>query len=332
MRAVVISSASNLRLVDIESRALGSHELRIAVAVSTVCGSDLKMIAHPLRPEGQIPGHEFSGKVVESYDGKTLLGERVTVFPMFSCLECDACKRRDYRDCTRKQSLGFDLQGSFAEEVIVDARFAVRLHDEISYEDGALVEHLCCGLRLSKEVEKLVRLDDRILIVGDGPMALADLRFLKMRGFHNITLVGKHKERMAFALSLDAERVIHFDEFINLPVDRELFDVLIFSANNNGTIDPLFRWLNNGVKVFPQARIGQEYMAQLAASTGAIFGRAFAYHLDDFQEVMDDIVSGQVRASELISSRICLHELPSAVPLLFARGAVKTMIVVNRFI
>lgn len=329
MRAVIISSASNLKLVDIEPRALEPYELRVAVAVSAVCGSDLKIIKRPFRPGFQIPGHEFAGRVVESYDGKTLLGERVTAFPMFSCLKCEACTRRDYRDCNNKPSLGFDLQGTYAEEVIIDARFAVRLRDEITYEQGALIEHLCCGLRLAKEAEKLVRLEDRILIVGDGPMALADLRFLKQRGFHNITLVGKHQERLAFATSLGAEEVFYFDAFVNIRFASRLFDALVFSVNDNSAIDSLFQWLKKGVKVFPQARISDVYLAQLVAQKEAMFGRAFAYHIDDFREVMDLIVSGDVRANELIASRIPLTELDNAAPLLFARTAVKTLIIVN---
>lgn len=331
MQAVVISSALNLELMDVIPRSLEPYELRVAVAASAVCGSDLKMITQPIRPGVQIPGHEFAGKVIESYDDKTLLGERITAFPMFTCMECDACKRRDYRDCNHKKSLGFDLQGTFAEEVIIDARFAVRLHDGISYEEGALVEHLCCGLRLAKEIEKLLPLDDRILIVGDGPMALADLCFLKRRGFRNIILVGKHQERMAFAMSLGAEKVLHFEDFVNLSAKRELFDALIFTTNKNEIINQLFRWLQYRVKVFPQARISQECMTQLTAKTGAIFGRAFAYHIDDFQEVMDGIASGDVRASELISSRIHLNELANAVPLLYAKNAVKTIITMNCF-
>jgi len=329
MQAVVISSASNLRLVDVDSRALNLHELRIAVAVSAVCGSDLKAITSPLRPGEQIPGHEFSGKVIESYDGKTLLGARVTAFPMFSCLNCEACIRQDFRDCEHKKSLGFDLQGSFAEEIIVDARFAVRLHNKISYEEGALVEHLCCGLRLAKEAEKLMAVSERILIVGDGPIALADLRFLKMQGFHHITLVGKHKERMAFALELGAERVMYFDELVNLFAGLIKFDALIFTINNNSSIEQLFRFLENGVKVFPQTRIREEYMAKLTHINSAKFCRAFAYHIKDFSEVMELMVSGAVKANQLISSRIRLTEVHKSIPKLFSKAGIKTLIYVD---
>lgn len=332
MLAVVISSASRLELKSMEARPLKKYELRIKVAVSAVCGSDLKIINRPFRPGLQIPGHEFSGKVIESYDGKSLLGERVTAFPMFSCLRCDSCDQREYRDCKSKPSLGFDLQGTYAEEVIVDARFTIRLHDKINYEQGALIEHLCCGFRLAKEVEKLVHVNSRILILGDGPMALADLQFLKLLGYHDITLVGKHQERMDFAMGLGAKQVMSFEMFVKTyQKSKQLFDAFIFTVSDNATIDHLSHCLKNKVIVFPQARISDEYMARLVAEKDAKFGRAFAYHINDFAEVMDLIVSGEIKANELISARINLTEVEKLTPLIFAKNKIKTLIVNPNF-
>lgn len=332
MLAVVITSASRLELKRVEARPLKEYELRIKVAVSAVCGSDLKIINRPFRPGLQIPGHEFAGKVIESFDGKRLLGERVTAFPMFACLKCDSCKRREYRDCENKPSLGYDLQGTYAEEVIVDERFTIRLHDEISYEQGALIEHLCCGFRLAKEAEKLVREDDRILILGDGPMALADLQFLNFLGYQDITLVGKHQERMDFAMSLGAKQVVRFDEFEKAyRQGKQLFDAFIFTVSNNATIDQLSHCFRDEVVVFPQARISDEYMARLVAEKGATFGRAFAYHIDDFYRVMNLIVSGEIKASELVSARIDLTEVEMMTPLIFSKNKIKTLIVNRNF-
>ena len=332
MLAVVIASASRLELKRVETRSLKEYELRIKVAVSAVCGSDLKIINRPFRPGLQIPGHEFAGKVIESFDGKRLLGERVTAFPMFTCLKCESCGKREYRDCKSKPSLGFDLQGTYAEEVIIDERFAIRLHDEINYEQGALIEHLCCGFRLAKEVERLVPTTARILILGDGPMALADLQFLKLFGYHDITLVGKHQERMDFAVGLGVKQAIRFDMFEKAYREsRQLFDAFIFTVSNSATIDQLSHCFKDEVVVFPQARINDEYMARLVAEKYATFGRAFAYHIDDFFQVMDLIVSGEIKASELVSARIDLAEVEKMAPLIFSKNKIKTLIVNQNF-
>jgi threonine dehydrogenase-like Zn-dependent dehydrogenase len=329
MRAIVIAGALNLELRDIERCPLKLNELRIKVAVSAVCGSDLKMIKRPFRPGFQIPGHEFAGKVIESYDGSSsLMGERVTAFPMFSCLQCDSCKRREYRDCMHKPSLGFDLQGTYAEEVIIDERFAIRLHDKITYEQGALIEHLSCGFRLAIEVEKLVQASGRILILGDGPMALADLQFLKLLGYDDITLVGKHQQRMDFAMGIGAKQVLPFEMFVKAYQNsKKLFDAFIFTVSSPAAIDSLSHCFKNEVVVFPQARINDEYMARLAAERKARFGRAFAYHIDDFPKVMNLIVSGKIKSSELISARVNLTEVEKLVSFIYDKNKLKTLIV-----
>lgn len=46
---------------------------------------------HPL-----IPGHEFSGHVVEVYDdtASRWIGKRVGVFPLIPCGECECCQKK----------------------------------------------------------------------------------------------------------------------------------------------------------------------------------------------------------------------------------------------
>jgi len=332
MKRAIIEKNSQLKLIEVESRKLKPYELRVKVAVSAVCGSDLKLINQGGKHDNCsfTPGHEFSGKVVESYDGITMLNQRVTAFPMFSCLKCDACKRCDYRECNNKKSLGYDLHGSFAEEVIIDSRFAVCLNDQISYEEGAMVEHLCCGFRLAKDVEKLVKFDERVLIIGDGPIALADVKFLKLRGFKNITLIGKHRERMDFADKLGADKVVHYDEFVDCIndqfVENELFDAAILSMSDCSVFQIIINSLGFGVKVFPQARIDEKYTALLEEVKGAVFGRAFAYHIRDFKAVMDLIASGEVKAEDLITSKVCLGDIEDSMSLIFDKSSIKTIV------
>ncbi len=70
------------------------------VMAAGVCGSDIPRIyktgahVHPL-----IPGHEFSGHVVEVYDdtASRWIGKRVGVFPLIPCGECECCQKNNMR-------------------------------------------------------------------------------------------------------------------------------------------------------------------------------------------------------------------------------------------
>ncbi len=331
MQGLVITESGKLELKNQEHVSLEKHQLRVRVAVSAVCGSDLKLIKNPLRPGVQIPGHEFSGQVIESFTDKTFLGKRVTVFPMQSCLKCEHCKRREFRDCENKVSLGYAQQGTFAEEVIIDDRFAIQLHENLSYEEGALVEHLCCGFRLAIEVEKWLERDDSILILGDGPMALADIRFLVRNGYRKITLIGKHPERMIYARSLGAQRVVSHDEFLKSSEYNRFFDALIYTINREEFIDKIESSFKEGIRIFPQARISEPKMSSLVEKYKAKFGRAFAYHFDDFYEVMELIQSRKIDVSGMISAKINMSDVPEGLAVLFDKSNVKTLIVNENF-
>ncbi|MBI3556189.1 MAG: alcohol dehydrogenase catalytic domain-containing protein [Deltaproteobacteria bacterium] len=307
MKAIQLIAPDKLVLAELPSRPLVDRELRVRVVASCICGSDIKNVKSPvLLP--QTPGHEFSGTVLEvapGSDGRVRVGDRVTAFPMIACMKCAACEKENYRDCDAKKSLGFQLPGSFAEEVIFDERFAVPLRKAISYEQGALLEHLCCGYRLAKElvVSQPAR-DAQIVIVGDGPIALADVQALIAHGYRNITLLGKHPARMALASQFGATV---------MPAEASIFaliDVCILAAPADSTLSRLLPAMGEGSKVFPQTRIHDPQMLERMKASGIGLGRAFAYAMQDFEDVMSWIEEGKLVTSPLITTRVNLRELP----------------------
>ena len=314
MKAVKIIAPDILEMTEVGSRPLRANEVRIAVAATCVCGSDLKNISNPVRLP-QTPGHEFSGVIIETSDeakSNFKISDRVTAFPMMACMKCVECQNERYRDCEYKLSLGFQLPGSFAEEIIVDSRFVVSLKQGISFEQGALVEHLCCGFRLSKEFrEHQIPFDSHVLIIGDGPIALADIQGLKLAGYENITLLGKHPLRMDTARKLGASRV-----FDVLTIDATmrmnllpLADSLVVATPSDQTIDQILPLLKPQLLIFPQTRITSPKVLRSLKENNSVFGRAFAYDLEDFREVMDLIENGKVLTELLITTHIDLLDL-----------------------
>jgi len=313
VKGVVIDAPSILKIKELSSRPLKEFEVRIEVACAAVCGSDLKNIINPVVVP-QIPGHEFSGNVIEITSISSAyvsVGDRVTAFPMITCLECESCINDEYRNCTNKQSLGFQLPGAFAEEIIVDSRFLIPLKDKLTYEEGALVEHLCCGYRLMKELEAKSTPEDRnsIVIIGDGPIALADLQALKMRGYTNITLIGKHQVRMDLAYQLGANRVIDVQQYFGGECQIENIDICIYVANAEDTLEKIIPSINSGGIFFPQTRVINKRILKKIEDAKLTEGRAFAYLFNDFNTVMELIEKRILKTDSLVSSRITLDDL-----------------------
>lgn len=310
---------------DTPSRALVDQEIRVRVASTSICGSDLKNIANPVQTP-QTPGHEFSGTVIEVNPGSDhaiKLGQRITAFPMISCMHCAACRSGHRRDCENKLSLGFNLPGSFAEEVIFDGRFAVPLHDAITFEQGALVEHMACGYRLAREVEQAhPGREARIVIVGDGPVALADLQALRQLGYDDVTLVGKHATRMEMAKRLGANVRDRNDA-----APFQGIDICIMAAPASSTLLGIVPFMVPHSVLYPQTRF-EESIVTMAERNGIRMGRAFAYHMQDFDAVMDLMATGEFVTEPLVTVRIDLKEAVQTLTALLSdkAGHIKALI------
>ena len=326
MKSIILNAPRSLIAGESNLPSLKEFEVRIKVKKTSICGSDIKNFYHPVLVP-QIPGHEFSGKIVErtirSQDVVNI-GDRVTLFPMIGCMECCACKQRVYRDCESKLSIGFHLPGSFCEYINVDSRFVIPLDDEISYEDGALIEHLACGYRLVREMIKLkIQSNCSIVIIGDGPIALANIQLLKVFGFNNITLIGKHGIRMRYARKLGAR---HLFDYRHLPENLPLIDVCIFSAKADDTIKEIIKYMRPNAFYFPQTRMN-DYLFENKKMTQFKWGRAFAYMIEDFKAVMDLVKKRQLDTFSLVTKRVMFDDLAAIQAAFFKKDhQIKTII------
>lgn len=96
MKAWILHGINDLRLEDVPVPVPGEKEVLVRVKAAGICGSDIPRVyrtgahIHPL-----IPGHEFSGEVVEMGSGvdRSWVGQRVGIFPLIPCQSCGLCEK-----------------------------------------------------------------------------------------------------------------------------------------------------------------------------------------------------------------------------------------------
>jgi propanol-preferring alcohol dehydrogenase len=90
------------------------------------------------------PGHEIVGRVVEG--GRRLqAGERVGIpWLGWTCGECEFCKAGQENLCERARFTGCHVDGGYAQYVVADERFCLRLPER--YDDAHAAPLLCAGL------------------------------------------------------------------------------------------------------------------------------------------------------------------------------------------
>ncbi|HAM03752.1 MAG TPA: zinc-binding alcohol dehydrogenase family protein, partial [Acidimicrobiaceae bacterium] len=127
----------------------GPSQVLLEVLVCGVCRTDLHVAEGdlPVHRPSVIPGHEVVGRVVALGPGATrfALGERVgAAWLAGTDGVCRFCRRGEENLCEGAVFTGWDLDGGYAERIVVDERYAYRLPDEIDDEHAAPL--LCAGI------------------------------------------------------------------------------------------------------------------------------------------------------------------------------------------
>ncbi len=222
MKAARWHRARDIKVEDIEEPQVSAGTVKIKVAWTGICGSDLhEYLAGPIfvpvdKPHpvsGDIApivmGHEFSGEVVEVGAGvsKVKPGDRVVVEPILSCGECEACREQKYNLC---DGLGFHGLsgggGGFSSFTVVKEHMVHRMPEGLSYEQGALVEPAAVALHAVRM--STLKVGGKAAVFGAGPIGLLLIEALRAAGAAEIYVVELSPQRSEKALELGARRVI----------------------------------------------------------------------------------------------------------------------------
>ncbi len=127
----------------------GAGEVLLEVWACGVCRTDLHVQDGELTGGKLpvVPGHEVVGRVAAVGAGVTEFksGERLGVpWLGWTCGECAYCRGGRENLCDQARFTGYDRDGGYAEYVLADARYCLRLPP--SYDDAHAAPLLCAGL------------------------------------------------------------------------------------------------------------------------------------------------------------------------------------------
>ncbi|MFJ4918752.1 zinc-binding dehydrogenase [Streptomyces sp. NPDC088725] len=173
----------------------------VRVAATGICGTDRGIVLGEFPAlEGVVLGHEASGVVEAVGPGVSMVrvGERVVINPTYYCGRCRPCRRGMAAHCVAKdgREIGVDRDGTMAGAVVIPERFACPLPDSMSLRHATMVEPLACVLTNVQAAAP--RVDDRVLVVGGGPIGTLCALVFAHRGAR-ITLLERDTARTALA-------------------------------------------------------------------------------------------------------------------------------------
>jgi alcohol dehydrogenase len=230
------ASSRPLEVVELELAPPGPGEMLVRVRAAGLCHSDLSVIdgSRP-RVMPMVLGHEGAGEVVElgpDVEGFSVGDHVVTTF-VPACGHCEACRDGRAPLCVpgaaantagtllggerRWGGLAGDDGGelhhhlgisAFAEHVVVSARSAVKVDNELPFEIAALFGcAVLTGVGAAANAAN-VRMGDRVAIFGLGGVGLAALLGARAAGATTIVASDRVQSKLDLALELGATHTV----------------------------------------------------------------------------------------------------------------------------
>lgn len=211
MKRAHVTAVNTIILEDVPAPTPGTGEVQIAVEVCGICGSDIHAFGgmHPFVPPPVVPGHEFSGLISELGPGVTgwSLGQRVTVEPSLVDGTCPRCRSGRYNICDNLRVLGCQADGALAEYITVPAGKVIALPDDVTFEQGAMVEPAAVGVHAARRAD--VASAPLIAITGAGTIGLMTLQAVRAMGAGDIVITDTVDSRLALAKELGATHTVN---------------------------------------------------------------------------------------------------------------------------
>lgn len=211
--AGVLESINNINYKNIEISELKVGEVLVKVKCAGICGSDIPRV----KTKGTyhfptIPGHEFAGIVssIGNDVNSVSIGDRVTVYPLISCQECSYCLDGKDNLCENYNYLGSRCDGGFAEYVKCPARNLLKISEQVSFEEAALIEPIAVGLRGVKRSK--IKLGDKIIVFGLGPIGLFALQWAKLKGASLVVGIDRNNHKLEIAKEVGVDYVINSND------------------------------------------------------------------------------------------------------------------------
>ena len=313
MKAVqLVKIGEPLQAREVPVPPVGDRDILVRIKAAGICHSDVhyRAGASPAGPLPQTLGHEIAGVVEAVGDQVSTVtaGDRVCLHYLLTCGDCAYCTAGHEQFCPHGQMIGKHTDGGYAEYIAVPARNAVRLPDEIPFEQGAI---LMCSSATSFHALRKARMaaGETVAVFGSGGLGMSAIQLAKAFGALEVYAVDIDEAKLELAASYGA-----------VPVNAAAADPVAEIRRLTG---------GRGVDVALEV-IGLRETMEQAVQSLAILGRAVLAGLADRPFEIDSYSELLGREAEVIgSSDHLLHEMPLLLELA-RRGSLDLSRVVTR--
>src|SRR5262245_4060842 len=219
MKAIVLREFGGpeaLRLEDVPAPEPGAGEVLVkvrSVSVNRTLDCVLRAGKYPVKIRlPHVLGADPAGEIAEVGNAVTQFrrGDRVAIISATPCQQCEPCLKGEDYNCLDSKRIGVDRWGGCAEFIVVPARYAVKLPDEVSFASGTVItRHFPMAFNLLAGKADVTP-GERVLVMGaTGALGSSCVQVAKMLGATVIAGAGAD-ERVALAKNYGADFGINY--------------------------------------------------------------------------------------------------------------------------
>lgn len=313
MLGITFLGEGRLKVGDHPEPDYGPSDIKIAIQMSGICGTDLHSFGHPGRealnpPADTIPGHEVCGTITAVGDAVTsfTVGDRVVANHIIGCGFCEPCRLGAPHFCPDRKRIGREVTGSMGQFVVAPERNVFHLDDDLTFVDGAM---MACNLGTAYSALRRVGASaaHAIGVFGAGPVGMCVLAVAGALGA-SVVVVEPNAQRRELAAKVGDCTVIDPQEHDPVGIMHELtdgrgvdvaIDVTGVEVAQNQALDAT-RALGTAVLLGVGGHTRIEPFRQLIAKDLTVVG-SYTYKLGEFADMTRFVRRHDLALKELVA-------------------------------
>ena len=317
----VMTAPGKIEFREIETPVPKAGEVLIRIMKIGVCGSDIHVWhgKHPFTSYPVTQGHEVSGEIAALGAGVENLevGQKVTIQPQVVCGKCYPCRHGKYNLCETLKVMGFQTTGVASEYFAVDAAKVTPLPQEMSFDEGAMIEPLAVAVHAVRKFGDMQGM--RVAVLGAGPIGILVAQAAKGMGAESVLITDISDLRLEKARQCGVDfcvntREADFGEALVASFGPDKADVIYDCAGNNVTMGQAIRCARKGSTIILVAVFAGMAEVDLAVLNDheLDLNTTMMYRSEDYLEAIELVRAGKVDLKPLISKHFAFRDYAEA--------------------
>lgn len=321
MKQQVMVAPKQIEFREVPVPELQAGQVLVKIKKIGVCGSDIHVYhgTHPFTSYPITQGHEVSGQIVKVGEGVAELkeGQKVIIEPQVFCGTCYPCRHGKYNLCEELKVMGFQTTGVASDYFAVDASKITVIPDDMTYNEGAMMEPLAVTVHAVKRAGDVTGL--KVAVLGAGPIGILLAQSAKAMGAAQVMITDIGDYRLELAKQCGADFVVNtakrdFGEAMLECFGPDKADVIYDCAGNDITMGQAIKYARKGSQIILVAVYAGMANVDLAVLNDheLDLNTSMMYRHEDFVDAIRYVNEKKIQLKPLMSKHFAFDDYLAA--------------------